>query len=61
MFDDGADAVGIEEQLRDIAYDVMLDRGAVFSIHGVTASTLASRSDHPFFERVLTDGEPMYG
>lgn len=58
---EGADEADVEERLRDIAYDVMLDHGTVFSIHGVTESTLRSRSDHPFFERALGDGEPIYG
>lgn len=58
---DGADEAAVEERLRDVAYEVMLEYGAAFSIHGVTESTLERRSDHPFFERALADGEPIYG
>ena len=61
VIDDEADRTAVEERLRDIAYDVMLEEGAVFSIHGVDDSTLTSRSDHPFFRRALSDGESIYG
>lgn len=61
VIDDGADETAVEERLRDIAYDVVLERGTVFSIHGVTESTLERRSDHPFFRRALSDGERIYG
>lgn len=58
---EGTDETAIEERLRDLAYEVMLEHGAVFSIHGVSESTLDRRSDHPFFRRALADGEPIYG
>lgn len=58
---DGADEVAVEERLRDVAYDVMLEYGTAFSVHGVTESTLERRSDHPFFRRALADGEAIYG
>ena len=58
---ENADEAAVEERLRDLAYDVMLEHGAAISIHGVTESTLSSRSDHPFFRRALADGEPIYG
>lgn len=58
---EGADEAAVEERLRDVAYDVMLEHGAVVSIHGVTESTLDRRSDHPFFKRALAGGEAIYG
>lgn len=61
ILDADADVTEMEERLRDLAYDVMLDHGTVFSIHGVTQSTLDSRSDHPFFQRVEAEGRPIYG
>lgn len=61
VLNDEADEMAVEERLRDIAYDVMLERGTVFSIHGVTESTLERRADHPFFKRALADGERIYG
>lgn len=61
IIDDDADEFATEERIRDIAYDVMLEQGTVFSIHGVTESTLADRSDHPFFRRALREGRRIYG
>lgn len=61
IVDDSADVGAVEERLRDIAYDVMLDHGPAFSIHAVTAETLEDRSTHPFFRSVLADGHAIYG
>lgn len=61
VIDTDANISVVEEKLRDLAYDVMLEHGAVFSIHGVSESTLDRRSDHPFFRRVLAEGDPIYG
>lgn len=60
VLEDSADAERIEERLRDVAYDVMLERGTVFSIHAVTESTLRER-DHPFFRTILEEGRLIYG
>lgn len=56
-----ADVPATEERLRDLAYDVMLDHGAVFSIHGIAEPDLADRSEHPFFDRVRAEGRTIYG
>ena len=61
VVDDRADVSAVEEQLRDVAYDVMLERGATFSIHAVSESTPERRGDHPFFRTVLDEGEQIYG
>lgn len=61
ILDDVADPSAVEERLRDIAYDVMLDRGVAISVHAVTTSRLAARDDHPFFETVMSEGRPIYG
>lgn len=61
VVDDSADVSDVEERLRDVAYDVMLERGAVFSIHAVSESTLEQRGDHPFFRTVLDEGQAVYG
>jgi len=58
---DSAERATIEDALRDLAYDVMLERGVVFSIHGTTESTLERRGDHPFFERVRSEGRTIHG
>lgn len=56
-----ADEQAIEETLRDLAYDTMLDQGVVFSIHAVSESTFERRADHPFFETVAAEGRAIYG
>lgn len=61
IVDTAADEHAIEETLRDLAYDTMLERGVVFSIHAVTESTYERRSDHPFFETVTAEGHSIYG
>lgn len=58
---DDSDAPAVEDHLRDIAYDVMLEYGAAFSIHAVTESSFEERADHPFFENVVADGRAIYG
>lgn len=59
--DTAADVEQVEETLRDIAYDTMLEHGMVFSIHAVTRSTFDSRADHPFFQTVTDEGKAIYG
>lgn len=61
VLDDGAEVTVVEDRLRGLAYEVMLEHDVVFSIHGVTESTVADRGDHPFFDAVLTEGQPIYG
>lgn len=61
VIDDSAAVLEVEEELRDIAFDLMLEFGTVFSIHAVTESTLDDRSGHPFFQNVLPDGQSIYG
>lgn len=61
VIDDEADEPATEDRLREIAYDVMLEYGTVFSIHGITESTFEDRSDHPFFDRATSDGAAIYG
>lgn len=56
-----ADRAAVEERIRDLAYDVMLDHGVAISIHGVSEATLAQREDHPFFARVRAEGRTISG
>lgn len=51
----------IEESLRDLAYDTMLDHEVVLSIHAVSRSTFEQRANHPFFETVTSEGQAIYG
>lgn len=61
VVDTSVDVHTVEETLRDIAYDTMLDCGVVFSIHAVTTATFEQRADHPFFQIVSNEGTPIYG
>lgn len=56
-----ADESEVEERLRDLAYDTMLEFGTAISIHAVTEETLDRRADHPFFRTVLDEGRPIDG
>jgi len=49
------------ERLRDLAYDVMLDTGAVVSVQVVRVGRFEDRADHPFFRRVRDEGTALYG
>lgn len=61
IVDTDVDVHQVEESLRDIAYDTMLDHGVVVSIHAVSRSTFERRSNHPFFETVASEGHAIYG
>lgn len=54
---DDAACAGVEERLRDIAYDVMVEHGPVVEVHVLPASEFERRRDHPFFRRALREGE----
>jgi len=47
----------VEDELRDIAYDVMLEHGPVIEVQVVSRSTFERRREHPFVRRVLREGE----
>lgn len=47
----------VADELRDIAYDVMLEHGPVVEVHVVSRSTFEARRDHPFVRGVVRGGE----
>lgn len=51
-------APDLEDELRDIAYDVMLEYGPVVELHTISASSFSEkrRTDHPFIRRVVSEG-----
>lgn len=53
---DDAEKPAVEDELRDVAYDVMIDHGPVVEVHVVTRSTFERRRDHPFVRRVRRGG-----
>jgi len=54
---DDADQSALEDTLRDVAYDVMLEHGPVVEVHVLTQSAFEERRDHPFVTQTLRDGE----
>jgi predicted nucleotidyltransferase len=54
---DEADRPAVEDELRDVAYDVMLEFGPVVEVHVVTRRTFEQRRDHPFVRRAVREGE----
>lgn len=47
----------VKDQLRDAAYDVMLEYGPVVEVHVLTRSTFDQRRSHPFVNRAVREGE----
>jgi predicted nucleotidyltransferase len=58
---DDADRAGVEEALRDIAYDVELEHGLALSLVVKSASELRRQQDRPFLRAVREDAEVLYG
>ena len=54
---DDADRPAIEDELRDVAYGVMLEFGPVVEVHVLSRSTFERRRDHPFVRRAVREGE----
>jgi predicted nucleotidyltransferase len=56
---DGTDRSAIEERLRDVAYDVMLEFGPVVEVHVLSRSEIDRYHElgHPFVRRVFGEGE----
>jgi predicted nucleotidyltransferase len=54
---DDADPSALEAELRDLAYDVMLEHGPVVEVHVLTQSVFEERRDHPFVRQAVRDGE----
>ncbi|PSP51051.1 hypothetical protein BRC60_03855 [Halobacteriales archaeon QH_1_68_42] len=54
---DDADRPAIEDELRDVAYDVMLEFGPVVEVHVLSRSTFERQRDHPFVRRPVREGE----
>lgn len=57
---DDADGRAVADELRDIAYDVMLEYGPVVEVHTLSRSAFDHRRDHPFVRRVVDEGR-TYG
>lgn len=58
---DEADRDEVAERVRDIAYDIELERGVVLSLLVLTAAEYERRRERPFFRDVRRDAEILYG
>lgn len=58
IVDDSADERAITDELRDVAYDVMLDHGPVVEVHVLSRSAFERRRErgNPFIRNVVRDG-----
>lgn len=60
VLSDAVDAVEVEEQVRDLAYDIELDRGVILSLTVKTESEYEQQKDRPFFRHVRRDAEVLW-
>lgn len=56
VLSDDVDRTTTQRTLRDIAYEVLLDRDIVVSVRTQSRSRFEARRDHPFNETVLSEG-----
>lgn len=56
---DSADRSAVGDELRDVAYDVMLEYGPVVEVHVFSQAefTTSRNEGHPFIQRVVRNGE----
>jgi predicted nucleotidyltransferase len=58
---DTADRAAKEDEIRDIAYDIELERSLVLSLVLKTESEFERRKNHPFLRNVRHDAEVLHG
>jgi predicted nucleotidyltransferase len=58
---DTANRTEEEDEIRDIAYDIELERGLVLSLILKTESEFERRKSHPFLRNVRHDAEVLHG
>lgn len=61
VLSDDVDRADYEARVRDLAYDVELDRRVVLSLIIVTESEYRRRNGTPFFQHVNRDAVTLYG
>lgn len=61
VLDDAVDAADYEDRIRELAYDIELDRGVVLSLLVLPESAYERRVNAPFFEHVRRDATVLYG
>jgi predicted nucleotidyltransferase len=58
---DTADRAAEEDEIRDIAYDIELERSLVLSLIVKSESEFKRRKSHPFLRNVRHDAEILHG
>jgi predicted nucleotidyltransferase len=58
---DEADRDEVADRVRDLAYDIELERGVVLSLLVLSAEEYEQRQDRPFYRHVRRDAETLYG
>lgn len=56
VLDDEVDRRERTDQLRGIAFDLLLEYDTVIDVHTMAETRVRDREDHPFVRQVLTDG-----
>ncbi|MFC6903812.1 nucleotidyltransferase domain-containing protein [Halalkalicoccus tibetensis] len=56
VLSDEVDRRETEDELRDLAYEVMIDHDVAISVHSQKRSRFEERCDHPFVRRVTDEG-----
>lgn len=54
-------ASSLEDYLRDLAYEIELDRGVVLSLLVLSESDVDAQTDRPFFATVQQDATQLHG
>lgn len=58
---DEVDRDDMAERVRDLAYDIELERGVVLSLLVLSAEEYEQRQERPFYRTVRRDAETLYG
>lgn len=58
---DGTDRDEVAERVRDLAYDIELERGVVLSLLVLSSEEYEHRQERPFYRHVRRDAETLYG
>lgn len=53
----------LEDDVRELAYDIMLEYGPVVEVHTMSAASFTAKlqAGHPFVQRIVADGDRYQG
>lgn len=58
---DGVDEAGLEDELRELAYDIELERAVVLSLIVLSHAEFERRAEQPFFRHVREEAQSLHG